>query len=69
MAEVIGAVASVLALCTTALQGIKLVREVYKKPKEMKNLQVSNVAVGGDSVNNLPCYRRRSNASKLLSAV
>ena len=69
MAEVIGAVASVLALCTTALQCIKSVRELYKKPKEMKTLQVSDVAVNDDLVINPPCYRRRSNASKLLSAV
>ena len=52
MAEVIGAVASVLALCTTALQGIKFVIEVYRKPKEMKTLQVSNVSVNAELAKN-----------------
>ena len=40
MAEIIGAVASILTLCQAVSEGVSTVLELYRAPAEIKALQV-----------------------------
>ena len=47
MAEVVGAVASVLTLCQTVTIGVSTVLELYRAPAEIRSLQVSMISCYG----------------------
>ena len=47
MAEVIGAVASMLTLCQAVSGGISIILEAYRAPGEIKSLQVSTIVYYG----------------------